>query len=59
MPGRNLRSMTSYAGSIGIIPIFAASEGSRKRLRLIKRVFPRIASLCRQRHIAFTEVDLR
>ena len=30
--------MTSDAGSIGTIPTFAASEGSRKRLRLINRV---------------------
>jgi hypothetical protein len=41
MPLSIFCSITSAAGSIGIIPILAVRDGSRKRLRLINRVFPR------------------
>ena len=40
IPRSIFRSMSSEAGSIGIMPIRAPSVGSRKRLRLIRRVEP-------------------
>ncbi len=40
IPYNIFRSMSSEAGSIGIMPIRAAKVGSRKRLRLISRVEP-------------------